>query len=68
MVDEALLQILWTIYFMEGQGCNVAENTLYQDNKSAIRLEKNGKILSSKRMEHIKVRYFLLRTRYIREK
>ena len=31
-VDEALPQILWTRYFMEGQGSNIAENTSCQDN------------------------------------
>ncbi len=36
---------------------------LYQDNMSAILLEKNGKASSSKQTKHIKVKYF-----YIKEK
>ena len=33
----------------EAQGIDVRENTLYQDNKSAILLEENGKASSGKR-------------------
>ena len=35
-VDEAMSQILWTRYFLESQGYNITEKTLYQDNKCAI--------------------------------
>eukprot|EP00543_Licmophora_paradoxa_P002447 CAMPEP_0202454422 /NCGR_PEP_ID=MMETSP1360-20130828/12161_1 /ASSEMBLY_ACC=CAM_ASM_000848 /TAXON_ID=515479 /ORGANISM="Licmophora paradoxa, Strain CCMP2313" /LENGTH=190 /DNA_ID=CAMNT_0049073731 /DNA_START=1 /DNA_END=569 /DNA_ORIENTATION=- len=38
----------------------VKDNILYQDNKSAIILEKNGKALSSKRTKHINIRYFFV--------
>ena len=59
-------QILWTLYFLEEQGYAIKENTLYQDNKSAILLEKNGGLSSSQRTRHIKVRYFFIKDR-IRE-
>ena len=39
-VDEMLLQILWTRLFMKLQGIEVLDNIFYQDNKSAILLEK----------------------------
>jgi hypothetical protein len=39
--------ICWTQYFMEAQGYQVQDNFLFQDNKSVILLEKNGKALSS---------------------
>ena len=42
-VDEMLAQILWTRLFMKSQGIEVSDNILYQDNKSAILLEKNGR-------------------------
>lgn len=58
-VDDALPQILWTRYFLECQGYEIKQNIIYQDNKSAILLEMNGKGSSSKRTKHIKVRYFL---------
>ena len=55
-MDEAMSQILWTRYFLESQGYDITENTLYQDNKRAIILKKNGKATSSKRTKNIKVR------------
>ena len=57
-VDDALPQVLWTFYFVEGQGCKVEKNELHQDNISSMKLEKNGKGSSSKRTKHIKIRYF----------
>ena len=33
---------------------------IYQDNKSAILLEVNGKMSSSKRTKHIKAKYFFV--------
>jgi hypothetical protein len=48
--DNFMPAICWTQYFMEGQGYQVQDNVLFQDNKSTILLEKNGKALSSKHM------------------
>jgi hypothetical protein len=45
---------------MEAQGYQVQENILFQDSKSAILLEKDGKALSSKHMKHINIRYFFI--------
>jgi hypothetical protein len=45
---------------MEAQGYQIKDNILFQDNKSAILLEKKGKALSSKRTKHINIQYFLL--------
>ena len=53
-VDEMIGQILWTRLFMLEQGIKVSDNILYQDNKSAILLEMNGRASSSKRTKHIK--------------
>lgn len=39
------------------------ENKLYQDNLSAILLEKNGKFSSSKRTKHINIRVFFVKDR-----
>jgi hypothetical protein len=52
--------ILWTKFVMEEQGYNIERNVLYQDNKSAIQLETNGKKSSSKRTRALKIRYFFL--------
>jgi hypothetical protein len=60
--DDFMPAICWTRYFMEAQGYHIQDNILFQDNKSAILLEKNGKALSSKCMKHINIQYFLLPT------
>ena len=57
-VDEMLAQILWTRLFMKSQGIGVSNNILYQDNKIATLLEKNGQGSSSKQTKHIKIRYY----------
>jgi hypothetical protein len=48
--------ICWTRYIMESQGYTINDNIVYQDNKSSILLEKNGKASSSKRTKHINIR------------
>ena len=45
---------------MESQGYKIKKNILYQDNKSTILLEKNGKRSSSKRTRAVNIRYFFL--------
>jgi hypothetical protein len=62
-VDEMMAQILWTRLFMKEQGIKVTDNILYQDNKSAILLEKNGRASSSKRTKHIEIRYYYVADR-----
>ena len=59
-VDDAMNLILWTKLFLEAQGYNVASNVLFQDNKSAILLEKNGKKSSSSRTHALNIRYFFV--------
>ena len=39
------------------------ENIIFQDNNSAILLEKNGKTSSGKRTKHISIRYFFVTDR-----
>ena len=59
--DDTLPQALWTRYFIEAQGYAIDKMILYQDNKSAILLETNGKFSSSKRTKHIKTRFFFIK-------
>ena len=59
-MDDILPQVSWTNYFMRAQGYGSEETIVYQDNKSAILLENNGK-LSSKRTKHINVHYFFVK-------
>ena len=58
--DDSSIMILWTKLFIEAQGYKVEKNILYQDNRSAILLEKNGKKSSSQRTRHLNIRYFFL--------
>jgi hypothetical protein len=59
-VDDFMPAICWTRYFMEAQGYQVQDNILFQDNKSTILLEKNGKASSSKHIKHINILYFFI--------
>jgi hypothetical protein len=59
--------IYWTRYFMKAQGYDVKDNVLFQDNKSSILLEKNGKASSSKCTKHINIRYFFITYRVSKE-
>ncbi len=56
--NDVMPQILWTRYFLEAQGYTVNDSIVYQDNQSAILLEKNGRASSGKRTRHINIRYF----------
>ncbi len=62
-VDDASSQILWTNYFIKAQGYKIDEMLVYQDNQSAILLEKNGKQSSGKRTRHMNIRYFFITDR-----
>jgi hypothetical protein len=66
-VDDCMPAICWTRYFLQAQGYAVNENIVYQDNKSAILLETNGKASSSKRTKHINVRYFFVTDRVAKQ-
>ena len=59
-VDDVMPLILWTPLFLEAQRYNVKEKKLYQDNKIAILLEKNGKKSSGKRRRALNIRYFYI--------
>jgi hypothetical protein len=61
--DDFMPSICWIRYFMKAQGYGVKDNVLFQDNKSSILLEKNGKASSSKRTKHINIRYFFITDR-----
>lgn len=62
-VDDSMPQVLWTNYFMDAQGYKATKTIIYQDNKSAILLETNGRGSSSKRSKHVNVRYYFIKDR-----
>jgi hypothetical protein len=55
--DDVMPQMLWTLYFLKAQGYKIEDNVIYQDNKSSILLETNGRGSSSKRTRHIAIRH-----------
>lgn len=62
-VDDILPQVLWTRQFLLHQGWDVKNNIVFQDNKSAILLERNGMASSSKRTKHIDIRFYFVKDR-----
>ena len=58
--DDVATMILWTKLFLEEQGYKVDSNILYQDNKSTILLEKNGKQSSSQRTRAMNICNFFI--------
>lgn len=58
--SDALSRVLWTKYFIEDQGYYMSDPVLFQDNKSAMLLEKNGMLSSGKNTKHINARNFFI--------
>jgi hypothetical protein len=58
--DDIVPQAIWTKWFLEEQGY-ASDTTVFQDNTSAMLLEKNGRESSSKRTRHINVRYYFIK-------
>jgi hypothetical protein len=65
--DDFMPAICWNRYFMKAQGYSVTDNVLFQDNKSSILLENNGKAQSSKRTKHINIQYVFITDRVKKE-
>ena len=45
---------------MTTQGYQINDHVIYQDNKSAILLEKNGRASSGRHTQHIDIQYFFV--------
>ena len=58
MANDVSTLILWTKLFMEEQGYEVKKTILFQDNKSTILLENNGKLSLTKHTHAIDIWYF----------
>jgi hypothetical protein len=63
-IHDKLPDIIWMRYFVEGQGYDIDEYMIFQDNMSSLSLGKNGRVSSSKRTKHIKAKYFLIKDYY----
>ena len=62
-VSEYLPYNIWLMMFLKKQGYNIMNNVLYQDNKSAIKMERNGRNSCTGNSRHINVRYFFVKDR-----
>ena len=67
-VDDFMPGIIWTRNFLEAQEYGVRENIIFQDKRSAMLMEKGGKVSSDKRTKHINIRFFLLQIESRRKK
>ena len=54
---------LWLLMFLEEQGYGIKNNVVYQDNQSAMLLEKNGRNSCTGNSRHINIRYFFVKDR-----
>ena len=59
--SDFLPQSLWIRNFLEAQGYKIENNFFYQDNQSAMKLEKNGRQSSGQRTRHVNIRYFFIK-------
>ena len=55
-VNDIMMQVIWTRYFLEVKGYKINYGIIYQDNQSDINMYKNGRRLSSKWPRHISIR------------
>ena len=62
-VDNVLTQAICTQYFLKEQRYEVHDNIIYQDSKSAMKLEKNVRQSSIKWTCHINTRYYFITDR-----
>jgi hypothetical protein len=58
-LDDVISMVMWTKLFLQAQGYDINENIIYRDNQSSMKLEMNGKFISSKRKRHFNIKYFL---------
>ena len=63
-LGDKLSDVVWLRYFIECKGCDIDECVIFQDNMSALSMEKNGRVSASKWSKHIKAKYFLIKEYY----
>ena len=61
--SDYLPHTMYVKMFMEAQGYPIQSSTFYQDNESAIKMEKNGKASCGQRSRHIEIRHFFITDR-----
>jgi hypothetical protein len=58
--SDYLPHTLFTKLFLEAQGHPIPHALFHQDNESAIKMERNGKLSSGNHSRHIDIRYFFI--------
>eukprot|EP00980_Cylindrotheca_fusiformis_P018032 scaffold5767_cov92-Cylindrotheca_fusiformis.AAC.4 len=61
--SDFLGQTLWTTNFLRAQGYDVHTSEYFQDNQSAMKMEKNGRQSAGQKSRHINIRYFFIKDR-----
>mmetsp|Transcript_26617 Transcript_26617/g.41320 ORF Transcript_26617/g.41320 Transcript_26617/m.41320 type:complete len:590 (+) Transcript_26617:1688-3457(+) len=61
--SDYLPYLIWMQNFMAAQGFEFKRNIFYQDNQSAMRLERNGRQSCGQKSRHIDIRYFFIKDR-----
>ena len=54
---------IWFMMFMSEQGYGIENNVIYQDNQSAMNMEKDGRNSCTVKSRHIHIRYFFVKNR-----
>ncbi len=61
--SDYLPNTLWVQLFMNAQGNPMQKTYFEQDNESAIKLERNGRVSAGPKSPHIDIRYFWIKVR-----
>ena len=61
--SDYLPNTIWVKMFLVAQGYAVNGNEFFQDNQSAMKLEKNGRASCGQKSRHIDIRYFFMKDR-----
>ena len=51
----------WARMFLKAQGFKITQNILHQDNQSAMKIIKNGRMSNDKKTKHMDNRYFWIK-------
>ena len=57
-VSEYLPYNFWQVHFFQHHGYGIRNNVIYQDNESAIKMERNGRNSCTGNSRHVDIKYF----------
>ena len=59
--SDYLPWVIWVTNFMKEQGYDISEKIFFQDNTSAIKMERNGLSSCGDKSRHINIQYFFIK-------